>query len=364
MAILQHLIYASGYATAAQPGIHAFHFDGPSGELLPRWSFAGIANPSFILSHPNGRWLYAVSETSQAQDGVSGGVWALALADQERAPEKLNQRMSGGDWPCHLALDASGRWLLVSNYGSGNLSVFPILEDGKLGEMTDLIQHHGSGPNAERQEGPHVHSAIFSPDNRFVFVADLGIDQIVSYTLDTTTGKLHQYGETHTAPGSGPRHMTFHPNGQHFYVASELANTVTMYDYHAENGTLSEQQTLSTLPPDAPENTVADIHFSPDGRLLYVSNRGHDSIATYTVAESGQLELLSIKPCGGRGPRNFAVSPEGAYLLVANQQSNRLVVLECVAGEPVNVAAPLARAVGSLQVEISGASCVQFVPRI
>ena len=356
MTTSQHLVYASGYAAADAPGIHAFRFDYLSDELTARWSFAGIVNPSFILPHPNGRWLYAVSETSQQQEGVSGGVWALALADQESSPEPLNQRMSGGDWPCHLALDATGRWLLVSNYASGTVGVFPILENGALGEMTELIQHHGSGPNAERQEGPHAHSTIFSLDNRFVLVADLGIDQIVVYAFDPANGKLNKHGQTHTNPGAGPRHMAFHPNGKHFYVANELDNTVAVYDYHAENGELSEQQTLSTLPPDAPENTVADIHFSPDGKLLYVSNRGHDSIAIYAVAENGYLALLSIKPCGGRGPRNFAVSPEGAYLLVANQQSGELDVVPVYEeyGEEPELGEPYLRAA------VPGASCVQF----
>lgn len=353
---IPYLVYASGYATAGTPGIHAFRFDYLSDELAPRWSFAGIANPSFLLPHPNGRWLYAVSETSQQQDGVPGGVWALALADQESGPETLNQQMSGGDWPCHLALDATGRWLLISNYGSGTVGVFPILENGALGEMSELIQHYGSGPNAERQEGPHTHSTIFSPDNRFILVADLGIDQIVTYTFDSANGKLNRHGQTHTSPGAGPRHMAFHPNGRYFYVANELDNTVAAYDYSAENGTLSVRQTLSTLPPGAPENTVADIHFSSQGDLLYVSNRGHDSIATYAVAEDGYLDLLSIKPCGGRGPRNFAVSPDDASWLVANQQSNELVVMPAYK-EDRDDPEP-----GELYITVAvpGASCVQF----
>jgi 6-phosphogluconolactonase len=353
MTISQRLLYVSGYAAADAPGIHAFTFDAPSASLTARWSFSGIVNPSFIVTHPNGRWLYAVSETSQQQDGASGAVWSLALPDAMGEPQVLSQQMSGGDWPCHLALDATGRWLLVSNYASGIVGVLPILENGALGEMSDLVQHHGSGPNAERQEGPHAHSTIFAPDNRFVLVADLGIDQLVVYAFDSASGQLRRHGQAHSRPGSGPRHMAFDSTGRRLYVAHELDNTVVAYDYAAEHGELTMRQRLETLPPGAPENTVADIHLSPQGDRLYISNRGHDSIAVFPIASDGSLERIAIEPCGGHWPRNFAVAPGGEFLLVANQYSNEITVLpvlekEAALGEP------------RTRVVVPGASCVQF----
>lgn len=350
----QHLLVVGGYAAADQPGLHAFAFNTATGVLTEHGAFAGIFNPSFLVVHPNQRWLYAVSETSQSHDGVSGGVWALRFEAEGGAFSPLNQRPSGGDYPAHLSLDATGRWLLVANYGTGNVAVFPIGDDGVLGEMTDLAQHQGSGPNRTRQEGPHAHSTTFAPDNRFVIAADLGTDQLVVYEFDHAAGKLVDHGYTATRPGSGPRHCAFHPNGRFFYVANELDSTTSLYDYDPAGGTLHERQFLSTLPPDAPENTVADIHLAPDGRRLYVSNRGHNSIAVFDVAEDGQLTPVTIQPCGGSWPRNFALAPGGRFVLVANQYSDAVTILPLLnttdaIGSPLgNVAAPQP-------------SCIQFV---
>jgi 6-phosphogluconolactonase len=250
----QYPVYIGSYAAAHEPGIYAFRFDAASGNLTADWSFAGIAGPSFLALHPNGRWLYAVSEMSQQKDGKSGEVWALRLPDGGSSPQPLNHQASGGDWPCHLLIDATGNWLLVSNYGSGSVGVLPIQEHGAIGPMTDLVQHHGSGPNPERQEGPHAHSTILSPDNRFAIVADLGIDQLVIYAFDAANGRLHPHGQIATRPGSGPRHMVFHPGGQSLYVAHELDNSVVVYDYRAEDAALNERQRIETLPPGAPES--------------------------------------------------------------------------------------------------------------
>ncbi|HEY0754580.1 MAG TPA: lactonase family protein [Ktedonobacteraceae bacterium] len=355
MASQQYMLYLGSYAKAEQAGIYAFHFASPSGQLTPRWSFAGIVNPSFIALHANKRWLFAVSEMSLHSDGRSGEVWALDLAEQgtESQPHEINHQPSNGDWPCHLTIDASGRWILVSNYQSGNISVFPILTNGALGTLAENVQHSGHGPNPERQEGPHTHSTIFTPDQRFVVVADLGSDQLVIYTFDTTNGKLSEHGRVHCPPASGPRHMAFHPTGQQFYVSFELNNTVTVYNYDAIQGTFNARQTLSTLPPDAHENTAADIHLTPNGSLLYVSNRGNESLAIYTITTGGLLELLAIVPCGGLCPRNFAFDPTGHFVLVANQHSDELTVWPLLnsSSEPGQPPA---------QIAIPGASCVRF----
>ena len=350
----QHVLYAGGYASADQAGIHGCIFDDATGDLTVRGSFAGIVNPSFLSVHPNGRWLYAVSETSQQKDGTPGAVWALRCTDEPWSMEPINHQMSGGDWPCHLDINSTGQWLLVSNYGSGTVSVLPILPDGALGEMTDLIQHYGSGPKSERQEGPHVHSATFTPDQRFVMVADLGIDTLVVYAFDSSAGLLHEPTRTITRPGAGPRFKIFHPSGQRVYVDNELDNTVAVYDYDAESGRLRELQIVETLPPDAPESTVAGIQISPSGDRLYVSNRGHDSISIFEIEADGRLTRLAIQPCGGQRPRDIAISPSGHFLLVANQDSDEVVVLPVLDGVEA-LGAPVSRIIAL------GASCVHFV---
>jgi 6-phosphogluconolactonase len=262
--------------------------------------------------------------------------------------------MSGGDWPCHLEINATGQWLLASNYGSGTVGVLPILPDGALGEMTDLIQHHGSGPNPERQEGPHAHSATFTPDQRFVIVADLGMDALLVYAFDASSGRLREHTRISARPGAGPRFKVFHPSGQCLYVNHELDNTVVVYDYDAESGRLRERQIVETLSPTAPESAIAGIQISPAGDRLYVSNRGHDSISVFEIEEDGSLARLAIRPCGGRCPRNIAISPGGCFLLVANQESNEVVVLPVLDGVEA-LGAPVAR------ISALGASCMHFV---
>jgi len=349
----QPLVFIGGYAAPTASGIHAFSFDSAPGALTLRGSFTGIVNPSFLVVHPNGRWLYAVSETSQSTDGVSGGVWAFRFEREPLTIQPINHQPSGGDWPCHLQLDSTGQWLLTTNYGTGNVAAFPIQPDGSLGSMSDLAQHHGTGLNAKRQEGPHAHSANLTPDGRYFIVADLGIDALVVYQLDAT-GKLREHGRTPTRPGAGPRHMTFHPNGNLLYVANELDNTVAVYDYAGADGALRELQVLDTLPPGAPENTVADIHISASGGRLYVSNRGHNSLAVYEVGSDGLLTRLAVPECGGNWPRNFALSPDDRFAVVANQYSGDLCVLPVLDSAP-GLGATLAR------VAVPQASCVQFV---
>jgi 6-phosphogluconolactonase len=347
------LLLVGSYAPATQPGIYAFRFDAVTGALTACGSFAGIANPSFLVVHPIGRWLYAVSETSQKSDGAPGSVWAFRFERDPWTIQPVNHQPSGGDWPCHLQLDATGRCLVVSNYGTGSARVLPVLADGSLGEMTDHVQHHGAGPNPQRQDGPHAHSATLTPDNRFAIIADLGIDQLVIYTFDSERGKLDPHGQMHARPGAGPRHLTFHPNGRIAYVANELDNTVSVYAYHAAHGTLRETQTLDTLPPGVTENTAADIHISSSAHRLYVSNRGHNSIAVYGVEADGRLTLLATPSCAGEWPRSFALAPGGRFMLVANQYSGEVSVLPLHAGAH-EIGVPIARAA------VPQASCIQF----
>jgi 6-phosphogluconolactonase len=352
-AAAQPLVVVGSYAAAAQPGIQVFRFDDATGALTACGSFAGVVNPSFLIVHPNRRWLYAVSETSQ-QDGAPGSVWALRFEYDPVSIQPVNQRPSGGDWPCHLQLDSSGKWLLASNYGSGTIAVLPIQADGSLGEMTDLIQHHGSSAHPQRQAGPHAHSAALTPDGRFAIVADLGMDQLLVYNFDPAAGVLGAHTHIDTRPGAGPRHIAFQPSGRHMYVANELDSTVSVYDYEASNGALFERQSIETTPPGVPENLVADIHLSSSGQRLYVSNRGHNSLAVFDVEAGGRLARVAIRPCGGKWPRNFALAPNGRFVLVANQYSDEVSVLPVLAGSEA-IGAPVARAA------VTQASCVQFI---
>jgi 6-phosphogluconolactonase len=315
-----YTLLVSGYAPANKPGIHAITYNAMTGDLQVQKELSGIENPSFITFHPNGEWLYAVSEIGE------GVVWALRYDQSTHTLTPLNHQSSGGASPCQLTLDKAGRWLFVANYMSGSVGVLPIQEDGTLGEMTDFIQYSGTGGNPERQKGPHAHGTIFSPDERFLISADLGTDTLHIYQFDAEHGKLIPHGQTKTEPGAGPRHTTFHPNGTTLYVANELDNTVGVYGWDGERGTLTVQQVLPTLPPDAPPTTTADIHLTQTGNRLYVSNRGYDSLAIYDVVEDGNLTLVAIQASGGRNPRNFALSPDARFVLVANEFSNVVVV--------------------------------------
>jgi 6-phosphogluconolactonase len=346
--------FASGYTSAEQSGIQSFLFDESTGQLTAHGSFTGITAPSFLVVHPNQRWLYSVSETGKGSHGVLGTVWAFRFEYEPFSIQPINQQTTRGDWPCHLQFDATGKWLLATNYGTGNAAIYPINSDGSLGEMTDFVQHHGRGPNAARQEASHAHSSIFTPDNRFAIIADLGIDQLVIYQFESSTGKLILHSSVSTRPGAGPRHLAFHQNGKWMYAANELDNTVTLYEYDETRGSLTERQSLPTVPSDSPESTVADIHISATGKRLYVSNRGHDSIAVYDMDSDGSLKLVSIKSSGGKCPRNFALAPAGRFLLAANQNSNEVCVLPIHEGMEA-LGEPVARAT------VTGASCIRFV---
>lgn len=348
-------LFIGTYAHAEQPGIYAYTFDTETGALGELTSRAGITRPSFLIVHPNREWVYAVSELGMSSHDIPGAVYALKYDRAANKIEIINQQASGGDWPCHLALDATNKWLFCANYGSGNMNLFPLRADGSLGAASDHVQHAGHGPNEQRQEGPHAHSTTLTPDNRFAIVADLGIDQLVMYALDPAGGKLQLHRRTTTPPGAGPRHLTFHPNGRVLYVANELANTVGVYAYDNANGTLAETQMLATLPADSPPSTVADIHLSEKADRLYVSNRGHDSIAAYAVNADGSLDaMLGTYPCGGKTPRNFALAPGGKFILVANQDSDNVSVLPLRDGTN-EIGAPV------VQIPIPTASCIQFL---
>jgi 6-phosphogluconolactonase len=290
-----------------------------------------VVNPSFLAIHPNRRFLYAIGEVGQFAGGKGGAVSAFAVDPESGKLTLLNQKSSRGPGPCHVVIDKSGANVLVANYGGGSVACLPIGEDGRLGDATSFIQHKGSSVNRQRQEGPHAHSINLDPANRFAFAPDLGLDKIMIYRLDAAGHLLtpNDPPAATVAPGSGPRHFDFHPNGRFAYAINELASTITAFEYDAERGTLQTIQTVTTLPEGFEgKSFTADVHVHPSGKFVYGSNRGHDSIAIFAVdSATGKLTPIGCESTQGKTPRNFGIDPTGAYLLAANQDTDNVVVL-------------------------------------
>ena len=290
-----------------------------------------MERPSFLAFSPDRRFLYAVSELGNS--GKSEGyVYAFGI---DRATGKLtflNRQTSGGGGACHLVVDKTGKFLLVANYGTGSAASFPLKSDGSLGNLISKIQFEGSGPNQRRQKGPHAHAVVLSPDNRFLFVPDLGADRVRILRFDSSNGSLtpNTPADVAVKPGAGPRHFTFSPNGHFAYLICEMGSLVVAFRYDSSAGSLTEIQTASTLPDGfTGENNSAEIEVDPSGRFLYASNRGHDSIAVFSIDDkTGKLERTQIESTQGRTPRNFAIDPTGRHLLAADQDSNRIVVFD------------------------------------
>ena len=323
------VMYVGTYTKETSAGIYAFRFDPSSGRSEPLGLAAEMREPSFLALHPNGDYLYAVSETDDFDSAGSGSVVSFAIDSASARLTKLNEVSSRGGWPCHLNVDSNGRMLIVANYKGGSIASFPINDDGTLGEAASFFQHVGSSVHS-RQEQAHAHSADFSADDRFAVFSDLGTDQINVYRTDTAKAMLTPHDPAHVdvAPGSGPRHFALHPSARFAYGINELASTVTAYAFDAEAGVLDAVQTASTLPEGFQgENYTAEIQVHPSGQFVYATNRGHDSIAVFAVDRaSGQLESRGQVPSGGNWPRSFAIAPNGVYLLAANQNSDNIVV--------------------------------------
>ena len=312
-------VYLGTYTTwsGGGTGIGLASYDQTTGQLRATGVFPGVANPSFVIE--SGRTLYAVNEQSQ------GSVTSIAIG-AGGGLRIINAQSTGGADPCHLALDPSGRYLLSANYSSGSVSVHPVKADGGLGARTDLVTHKGSGPDRERQEGPHAHQVLPDLAGKHLLAVDLGTDSVYSYKLDTTTGKLALVGTAKVKPGAGPRHLAFHPTGQFAYIANELDSTIVAAAYDADRGVLTPGQALRTVPagaPTTPRNYPAEVVVSADGRFVYLSNRGHDSVALFAVEQGGaRLRFVEAVPTGGKFPRHITFDPTGRFLFAANQNSN------------------------------------------
>ena len=348
--------YIAYIAAGAQQGagIYGYRFDSKSGKLASMGVLGEADRPSFLAIHPNKRYLYSVS-------GSNGGtVNALGIDVSSGKLTPLNSVSSKGAGPCYVRVDQSGKNALVANYSGGSVAVFPIGADGKLREASSFVQHSGTVADPKRQGGPHAHSINPAPDNRYVVAADLGLDKLLIYRFDAAAGMITPNDPpfADVAPRSGPRHFTFHPNGKYAYVINEISCTVTAFNYDAKKGVLKELQTTSTLPKGVPvtsDLSTAEVLVHPSGKFLYGSNRGHDTIAVFSVGPQGTLTLLDNVDTRGKIPRNFGIDPTGSFLLALNESSNNVVVFRI--DKQTGRLSPTGQTV-----EAPGPMCVRFLP--
>jgi 6-phosphogluconolactonase len=348
-------VYVGTYTDGSSRGIYRFSFDPVTGATTAAVLAAETTNPSFLALHPSGRFLYAVGEIAGGDGARAGAVSAFSIEPGTGDLVLLNQQPSEGIGPCHLVVDRTGRRVLVANYGSGTVAVLPVGSDGRLEPASSVQAHAGSGPVPGRQEKPHAHGVYLDPAQRFLLSPDLGADRVFVYRFDAERGALEPHAAALLAPGSGPRHLAFHPNGKLLYVINELSSTITAFRYEA--GVLSALETITTLPDGfSGTNSTAEVEVSPDGRFLYGSNRGHDSLAVFRVDGTGRLTPAGHFPVGGKTPRHFAIAPGGRFILAGHQGSGTIAVLRIdgASGVPVLVGSPLA---------VDKPVCLLFVPK-
>ena len=340
-------------------GIYAFRFNEATGALTPLGLKAETKNPSFLAAGASGKVLYAVNEVDDYQGAKAGSVTSFTVDAATGGLTPLGEQSTGGAAPCHVQCDRTGRFVAVANYSGGNVSVFPVGPGGALSASTALLGGSGSGPNKARQQGPHAHQAVFDPTNHYLLEADLGLDKILVYKFDQATGRVtpNDPASVELAPGSGPRHLAFHPNGRFVFTISELASTMTSLAWDGAKGALRVLGTQSTLPAGyaGTDNSTAEVAVHPGGRFLYGSNRGHDSIVVYSIAPDGALTLVEHESTRGKSPRNFTIDPTGRWLIAGNQGSGTLSVfsIDQKTGA-LSPAGPLA--------EVGSPVCVLFWP--
>jgi 6-phosphogluconolactonase len=327
----RYVLYVGTYTHGQSKGIYAYQFDERSGKLSSLGLVAESVNPSFLTVDLAAKFLYAVNEVQDYKGEATGSVTSFAVDHANWKLKPLNQVASGGADPCFIALDRSGKYLLVANYTGGTVAVIPLSENGRLSQASSVLKDEGAlGPVKDRQEGPHAHFMEASARNRFVYVADLGLDRVLIYKFDATKGILSR-GQAEAsfsaklAPGTGPRHIVFSRDGKFMYVLGEIDSTVTVFVNDA-NETYRAIQKIPALPAGfAGKNTAAEIVIHPSGKFLYASNRGDDSIAVFAIDKStGRLTFTQRVPSGGKTPRDFALTPDGSRVLAANQDSGNI----------------------------------------
>lgn len=320
-------LFVGTYTGEGSEGIYLYKFYAENGEVDSLGAATGVGNPSYLALSPDNNFLYAVNEMA---DSAEASVSSFAFNRKEESLTFLNKQSSRGGAPCYVSVDDSGNAVFVGNYLGGNLSMLPVNDDGSLGEASVSIQHEGSSVNENRQQSPHVHCTYISPDNSQLLVADLGTDNVSAYAFDSGQTSLEKDPVfTYQAEaGAGPRHLTFHPNGEFAYLVNELNGTVVAFEQSGDS--LRAIQTISTL-PDGYDGAIsgADIHVSPDGRYLYVSNREDlNNIVIYAISDDGTLDKIGEQSSGGVHPRNFMIDPTGNYLLVANRHTDNIAIFE------------------------------------
>ncbi|MBI1782574.1 MAG: lactonase family protein [Sphingobacteriales bacterium] len=320
----QNYLLIGTYTTGKSEGVYVYKFDGKTGDATYVSSIKS-SNPSYLAISPNQKYVYAVNENKP------GGVTAYSFDKSNGSLTTINQQPSKGDHPCYITTSSNGKFVLVGNYSSGTLSVYPVKKDNSLDTASQVIAHSGSSANKERQESAHVHATVLSKDNKYLFVPDLGMDKLMIYRFNNATGKLATADQPFAsiAAGSGPRHFDFHPNNKYAYLMEELSGTVEAFAYN--NGKLKSIQTISSHPKDfTGTKGSADIHVSPDGKFLYCSNRGEsNTIAIFKInPATGKLTSIGFQSTMGLTPRNFNFDPGGNFLLVANQNSDNVVVFK------------------------------------
>jgi 6-phosphogluconolactonase len=321
----QYTVYVGTYTGPnASKGIYRFSFDAKTGEVTSPIELAGeTESPSFVAIHPNGRFLYAVNESGTFAGKKQGAVTAFSINPATHKLTALNQQPSLGADPCHVTVDHQGKNVLIANYTGGSVAVYPIGGDGGLKETSCFIQHHGSSSDKERQSGPHAHAVYLDNSGKRVLACDLGLDKVIIYDYDSAAGKLTEAGFGTLKPGSGPRHLALTHDGKRAYVINELGSTLTSFNYDG-NHKMTEIQTVSTLPQPTPGNSTAEAFIHPNGRFVYGSNRGHNSIAVFATDAQGHLNLIQNASVEGKTPRSFALDPSGHFLIAANQDSNNI----------------------------------------
>jgi len=322
--------YIGTYSRGDSKGIYSFVLDTGAGTLTPEGLVAKTENPSFLAIHPTGKYLYAVNEIDKYQGQASGSVTAFKINASSGKLERLNEVAAGGTTTCHVNISRNGKFAVIANYGSGSCAAFALGPDGKLGERTAFHQHAGTSSDPGRQKGPHAHSVNFDTQNKHVIVADLGLDQVKVYNFNAATGAMtpNEPAFTKVKAGSGPRHFSFHPSGKYAYVINEMACTVTAFNWNAAKGTLTEIDTITTLPGPVEKGfSTAEVVAHPNGKFVYGSNRGHNTIAVFQVdAATGKLKTVEHKSTQGAVPRNFSIDPTGQFLIAANQNTDTIVL--------------------------------------
>ncbi len=346
-------VYFGGYTGPGTggKGIYTATFDKATGTLTQPELAVAVGSPSFLCPAPDGKTLYAVGE-SDGKDADGGPVYAYRIDPATGKLTLLNQLTSGGSGPCHVAVDAKGEFAVVANYGGGSCAVFKLAADGRLAERTAFVQHKGSVALPERQGGPHAHCGAFDPTGNTVLVSDLGLDKLLVYQLDRATGKLTPRPPVVLPPGSGPRHFELSPKADFAVVCGEIDSTVNLVTLDLAAGTSAVTQSLSTLPAPVKGNSTAECRLHPSGKFVYVSNRGHNSIAAFKL-DAGKLTAIGHATEGIKIPRNFNFDPSGEFLLVANQDGNSVVVFKLGAdGVPTPTGA---------KIDVPAPVCIKFV---